>query len=394
MKIVFFDVMIHFGGATQLALDTSIRLAEDNDVVVIDAYGICREYLEQLTQKAIPFYILAPDVKMHSTGSYDNKLKRGYKLLCRIPDFWQIRKKLLKKVLEIKPDVIWTTSENALMFLSLDPRFFRYPVSMYVCGCQDAHTVSRWRTWFRNNRTDGLMAISSETARQLKIGGAREDNIKVVFDTIDFEQTIKLAQQPLNAPLPGIGNPKILLPATLIRTKGQHAAIEAVKLLKEQGFNPVLWLAGDVVGDDHSYLNSLKKQIEDSGLTENIHFLGWRYDIPAIMSQKPIVILPSHTEGFGHVILEAMLLWCPVAATPVGGILDSICDNVNGLFFGIDDAVEMANCIEKLTNDDMLVQRLTEQGYKTVTQRFNPPAHTHRVFDALSSIVEPKKGKG
>jgi len=237
-----------------------------------------------------------------------------------------------------------------------------------------------------------LMAISTETARQLRLAGIKDDKIQIVFDTIEMADTLERSTKPLEAPLPGIDrHPRVLLAARLLREKGQHTAIKAVARLKADELEPTLWLAGDTYGDDLSYEKYLHDLVGQLELSQNVHFLGWRRDVPAIMRQSEIVVVPSHTEGFCHVVLEAMLLRCPVIATSVGGIKDSIEDEKNGLIFPVDDDETLAGHIKQLAADEQYVDRLVENGYKTATEKFNPEIHTKRVTQALIEAVKRKR---
>ena len=234
-----------------------------------------------------------------------------------------------------------------------------------------------------------VRAVDGAAVRQqLEAAGFDPAKIHVVYDTIDFEETLKKSLEPLMATLPATDkHPAILVPATLIPKKGQDTAIKAVARLKAAGLDPVLWLAGNVVGEDNSYEVYLKDLTKQLDVTENVFFLGWRSDVPAMMMQADRVVLPTHEEGFGHVILEAMLLKRPVLATPVGGIKDSIQDGLNGLLFPVQDEKQLAEQIMKIQNDPAFVQRMIENGYKTVTERFTPEAHTQHCLEALNIII-------
>jgi glycosyltransferase involved in cell wall biosynthesis len=391
MRCVFFDIIIHNGGASQLASDISRRLAIAHDVEVLDAFGACGEYIESLRKNNIKTTVLVPNVQRSCIGANHNKFLRIWRMLKQLPTFWQLRNSLIRQLRQINPDVIWTNSFAALLLLSFS-RFLRnFPVAMYVCGCPDAKNIKGWQRWVMRNTASRLMAISTETATQLKLAGMEQDRIDIVFDTIVFEDTLKRSSKPTDTPLSGIdGYPRIILPATLLRTKGQHTAIKAIGRLKHKGFKPTLWLAGDIVGNDMSYLNYLKQLTTQYNVNENVYFLGWRNDVPAIIKQSDILVLPTHTEGFGHVILEAMLLKRPAIATPVGGIKDSIQDGYNGLLFPIDDDEKLADNIICIVNDKQLAVALVENGYQTVTQRFNPQLHTERVVAALTKMVNNK----
>ncbi|MGB7583131.1 MAG: glycosyltransferase family 4 protein [Sedimentisphaerales bacterium] len=389
MKFVLFDFFIHFGGAPQLAADTIKRLAADNEVEVVNVYGVCQEYLKTLEDAGIRTHVLVPEVKNVIIGYQNNKVCRLWELIRRIPLFWRLRKRLIRKILGINPDVIWTTSDHALLFLMLSPSLNRYPAVRYDCGCRKAADIRGWQRLVMKRRAVILMTSSTETAKQLQMVGIKSERIRVVFETIDITSLLEKSKAPLEAPLPGLERyPRLLVPATLLRTKGQHTAIKAAARLVSQGISPTLWLAGDVVGNDYSYLDYLKGLVSELGVSENVYFLGWRHDIPAVMAKSDIVVLPTHTEGFGRVALEAMLLRRPAVTTPAGGMKDSIQDGYDGLFFPVDDDEALCRQLVRLVTDHEFAAKLVENGYRTVTEKFNAEAHTKRVLDAFAVAME------
>ena len=154
---------------------------------------------------------------------------------------------------------------------------------------------------------------------------------------------------------------------------------------------PILWIAGDVVGNDYSYQEYLERMIKELGLEKNVYLLGWRNDVPAIMKKADVVILPTHEEGFGHVILEAMLLKVPVIATAIGGIKDSIENNINGILIEVDDYKALADGINKVVSEPLFAKKLVENAYQTVTERFNPENHTKLFMEAVGKAIKIKK---
>ena len=392
MKFIYFGSVIHFGGGPQLAADTAKRLAVEHDVEIIDNYGACEPYLKTLKDVGIKVHILVPEAKNVYIGYKNDKLRRLWRIIYQIPVFLRLRRRLIKKICEINPDAIWVYSYTPVAFLVSSFRLRKYPLAMEVVGCPDAASIRGFRKWLMEHRVTILMAISTETAKQLQLAGMKEDRIRIVFDTIGMADTLKRSTQALEAPLPGLDrHQRILVPATLIPKKGQDTAIKAIARLKSEGLDPTLWVAGDAPGNDQSYpeyLQNLAKKLE---VLQNVHFLGWRYDVPAIILCSDIVVLPTHEEGFGHVILEAMLLRRPVIATPVGGIKDSIKDGCNGLIFLVDDDEALASHIKRLHMDKQYVSVLTENGYKTATERFSPENHTKRVTEALVDAVKKRK---
>ena len=361
------------------------RLAADHEVEVINVYGICQEYIDEVENDGIPVHILLQEIKNVIVGYQNNKIRRFLELMRRVPLFLRIRRRLIQKILEIDPDVIWTTADHALLFLMLSPCLRRYPAVKYDCGCRMAESIGRRQRWVNRRRATLIMTSSTETARQLERAGVKAENISVVYETINIKKLLEQSQAELEGALPGQENkPRILVPATLLRTKGQHTAIKAIARLKVQGLDPTLWLAGDVVGSDNSYLEYLKILVRDLDIAENVYFLGWRHDIPAVMTRSDIVVLPTHTEGFGRVTLEAMLLRRPAVTTPAGGMKDSIQDGHDGLFFPVDDDDSLARHLLRLSFDSQFAARLIKNGYRTVTEKFHPQAHHKRVLAVLT----------
>lgn len=378
------------GGAPDLTVDMARRLSVKHDVQVIDPYGACAPYLTKLKEAGIETHVLCPESKdLREIGYRGKRLLRLWRTATRVPGLLQLRQRLIRKVREIGPDTIWTYSPRGLLFLNLSFPTLRYPLVMYECGCRDSTSICGFDRWLLRHRTAAVMAISTESASQLQLAGIPKERTPVVFDTIDLADILQRSEAPLDAPLPGLDKrPRVLLPAAVVRDKGQHTAIRAIRHLKSQGLDATLWLAGSAAEPSrHSYQAHLQALVHELHLSENVHFLGWRNDIPAIMRHADIVTLPTHTEGFGHVILEAMLLRRPVVATHVGGIKDSIEDGVNGLVFPVDDDEALARHLRRLASDNRLASMLVDNGYTTVTKTFSPDLHTQRVHDALTAAA-------
>lgn len=393
MKIVFFDFIIRYGGGPQLAADTMLRLSRLYEVEVVDPYGQSEPYIKKLRDGGVTVHVLMPESRFIFLGSSKNPVKRLWRFCRSLPHYLRLHHRLVKTLRRIKPDLIWTNTKPGFRFMNMGRGLDAIPMTTEIIGCHPARYYQDSVGRKMKRRLGLVMAISTETGRQLEAAGFDPERIHVIYDTIDFDETLRRSRQPLDKPLPGAGkHPAILVPATLIPKKGQDTAIKAVARLKAAGLDPVLWLAGDIVGEDHSYGDYLKTLTEQLNLTDRVHFLGWRHDVPAIMMNADMVVLPTHEEGFGHVILEAMLLKRPALATPVGGIKDSICDGENGLLFPVQDDQRLAEQILRVHRDPALTPRIIENGYKTVTERFTPEAHTAKIVEGFEHMFQNRKG--
>ena len=107
-----------------------------------------------------------------------------------------------------------------------------------------------------------------------------------------------------------------------------------------------------------------------------------------LMKAATMVVLPSHTEGFGLVVAEAMALGKPVAATPVGGILDLILPGVTGLCFDVEDHVGLAECVLEVINNPHAAARICRraQEYMRTSPRFRAEHHTERALTVFRQL--------
>ncbi|WP_088330336.1 TIGR03088 family PEP-CTERM/XrtA system glycosyltransferase [Lacimicrobium sp. SS2-24] len=102
----------------------------------------------------------------------------------------------------------------------------------------------------------------------------------------------------------------------LAEVKDQRTLLEAFALLcKRYPKRPIrLMLVGDGPMRD-----KLEQQARESGVAEQVWFAGDRSDVPALMRQMDVFVLPSLAEGISNTFLEAMASGLPVIATRVGG---------------------------------------------------------------------------
>ena len=126
--------------------------------------------------------------------------------------------------------------------------------------------------------------------------------------------------------------------AQLSPWKGQDTAIEALRLLREQGVDAHLLLIGSAKFvaratrfDNEAYVAALQQIVAAAGLEDRVSWLGEREDVPELVRALDVLLLPSHEEPFGRALLEAMALEVPVLATSVGGPPELIREGRDGL---------------------------------------------------------------
>jgi glycosyltransferase involved in cell wall biosynthesis len=106
------------------------------------------------------------------------------------------------------------------------------------------------------------------------------------------------------------------------------------------------------------------------GLIDRIDFVGDRSDIPQILSEADIFILPSKWEGLPLSILEAMRAGLPVIATDVGGVAETVTDGVTGYLTARDDVSDMRERIQTVMGNVELMRRLGRAGRRRYEKDF------------------------
>ncbi|WP_286887416.1 glycosyltransferase, partial [Aneurinibacillus sp. UBA3580] len=151
----------------------------------------------------------------------------------------------------------------------------------------------------------------------------------------------------------------------LVAVKGLTDLMQAFILLAEE--HPrVHWL---VIGDGPEK-GPLENMAKEAGISDRVHFAGFRQDVPRCLHAMDLFISPSYSEGLGLSLLEAMAAKKPVISTMVGGIADFLVDYLNGLVIPTKNPEEIKQNIVILMEDEDLRMKLAEAGYRTVKEEY------------------------
>jgi len=108
-----------------------------------------------------------------------------------------------------------------------------------------------------------------------------------------------------------------------------------------------------------------------TSVSDKIHFLGQREDIPELLSILDIICLPSQYEGLPLTILEGMACGVPVVGSDVLGISEVVEHDVNGLLFPLNDERKLTDTLLLVLNDSKLRDRFSKDGRLFVIQNYS-----------------------
>jgi colanic acid/amylovoran biosynthesis glycosyltransferase len=183
--------------------------------------------------------------------------------------------------------------------------------------------------------------------------------------------------------------PLIVAIGRLIAKKGFTNLIRACALLVDRGRPSRCEIFGE--GPLES---QLRGQIEELGLQERVQLPGTKpqHEIRERLAAASVFVLPSVPETDGGmdnlptVIMEAMATGLPVVSTRIGGIPEMVVDNETGFLVQPEDAVPLADAIEKVINDCPLAQKFGQAGYERAQRLFSIEKNVRE----LCALIDPR----
>ena len=103
----------------------------------------------------------------------------------------------------------------------------------------------------------------------------------------------------------------------------------------------------------------------------NYHFLGWRSDIPSLMSDCDVLVVPSLWEGFGMVTLEAMAARKPVIASRVSALPEIVVDGETGYLVPSADPERLSQSIIAVLSDRDRAREMGMKGRERLEREFS-----------------------
>lgn len=115
----------------------------------------------------------------------------------------------------------------------------------------------------------------------------------------------------------------------------------------------------------------VKQYAIQKGLIDKIIITGWVKDVEKYIPAFDIAILPSKWEGFGLVLIEYMACNKPIVASKIGGIVDIIKSEKNGLLATIQNYGQFAEFIERYIFNKELCRKIMEYNYNYAIENYD-----------------------
>lgn len=230
-------------------------------------------------------------------------------------------------------------------------------------------------------KTDHIIAISVDNYRQLgEYAEIAKNRLHLINNGIEIDRFLDnhdKASIPVEK-----GDLVITCIAELHERKGHKYLIQAFQKLQQT--IPRLHLV--LVGRGPSE-KDLKEQFRN---VTNLHFLGWREDIPQILKASDLFVLPSLREAFGLVVVEAMASGVVVVATDNGGIKDIIENGKSGLLVPPGNTERLVEAISTLLKNPDQKRDLERAALERVKTHFTAERMAEKTAEVYQKAISGK----
>ncbi len=217
---------------------------------------------------------------------------------------------------------------------------------------------------------DAFIATTSEIEDGLLNDGIPGEKIKRITNFIDtgiFHPVDPEEKKRIKVSL-GFDSDEVLVTFSgrFVRRKGIDYLLQAWKKIVGEFGSARLLLLGE-----GPLLEEMERMAEDLGITDKVVFYGHVNNVVDFLHATDIFVLPSLQEGMPNSLLEAMACGLPVVATRIGGVVDIIDDERDGILVEPGDSGGLAEGIARLLRENALADRIARNAYDKIRTMYS-----------------------
>lgn len=250
------------------------------------------------------------------------------------------------------------------------------------------YEVSRLKRWIYTSAlrvtlpwAHRIICVSEAIRRDvLRNNPAAASLVETIYNGIDRRQLVSTRDRAAMRRALAVGDgPLVVVVARLTPPKGHRYLIDAIALLRQRW--PTLYCV--CVGEGELQ-ESLQAYAVVKGMVDRCWFVGATNCVADWYEAADVVVLPSLSEGFPFVVLEALAMAKPLVATKVNGVPEAIEHGQTGLLVDPRDAEGLARAIEVVLEQPELAEKMGRAGSAIVQERFT----VDRMIDRTVAVFE------
>jgi len=161
----------------------------------------------------------------------------------------------------------------------------------------------------------------------------------------------------------------VLMASRLLWDKGVAEYVQAAEEIRSKNQEVQFWLAG--APDPGNPTSIPPEQIQEWKDQDVIEVLGYRTDMPSLLWEADIAVLPSYHEGVPVFLLEAAATGLPLISTNLEGCRMVVREGENGFLIPTGDWKALSDALQKLITDPGLRKKMGERSREIVEARYS-----------------------
>lgn len=256
-----------------------------------------------------------------------------------------------------RPDVLNTHSRVDTLLAGLGARLAGTPLIVRTRHLSNQVGSLLSYTWIPHRVT----TVSDFVRKYLIDRGVPGDFVKTIYSPVVVPDRVD--HSTLRSEL-GLSADDVVVGcvAVMRATKGHRILVDAMKMLMTD--RPNLHLV--LIGSGSPVFEQIQTHVQQLGLTDRIHLMGTRRDVPNLLSGCDLFALPTQQEASGTVFVEAAACGLPVVATDVGGVSEMMRPGKTGFLVPAKDADALRLALARLIDDPELRDKMGRAGYEMV----------------------------
>jgi glycosyltransferase involved in cell wall biosynthesis len=275
----------------------------------------------------------------------------------------------------------------------LYPNLFAVPVAKcagvpVIASIRDCGDILKpWQRWVQKIvcRLADCVLVNAEAIRQTLIAqGYRPDNIAVIRNAVlPARAAAEYSPHSVREEMGWDANtPVVVVLSRLNPMKGLDYFLEAARMLSEEMPQTRFLIVGD---------GAIKRELEERaaslGLADKVIFTGFRTDVPRLLQEARLSVLPSLSEGLSNALLESMAAGLPVVATNVGGNPEIVEDGVSGILVPPRDATALKTAMLSLLRSPNRAFSFGKAGRNRIAEFFSVERSVREVENLYERLI-------
>jgi glycosyltransferase involved in cell wall biosynthesis len=301
---------------------------------------------------------------------------------------WRARRNLTRLLRQVSFETV--ICHSAWPMAIFGPTVRRHHVSL-ISWLHDAARGTHWlERWARRTSPDFVVCNSqftSATLPQLYPGA----NFDVVHCPVALPDPSRHDRNRIRVELATPADAVVVVQVSrLERWKGHHLHLAALSRLRDLPKWEAWIIGGAQRPHEARYLQELKKRAVDLGIDHRVRFMGYRSDVPRLLSAADIHCQPNTgPEPFGITFVEGLLAGLPVVTTALGGTKE-IVDETCGILVPPGDPLALADSLRGLIEDPEVRTRLGSAGPFRARSLCDPGQQLARIHAVCQRALEQR----